>query len=112
MRSRALLDPMSIGARSLSPVSSATPRTNVKDASPCAAIGESVDGERMLAIFSPGIDLDVVPTSADTQAWHGLLDAPLVIVVPERDASAVTRRLAAALHRPATVVAAPDILIT
>lgn len=112
LRSRAIDDPMSIGARQLRAVSLARPRANVKDAVPCAAIGETIDGEQLVAVFSTGIDLDVVPTSADTRFWHGLFDARLVIVVPERDASPVTQRLAAALHRPATVVAAPTSLIS
>jgi hypothetical protein len=89
-------------------VATASPRVNLKDPSPCAALGETANGEPLVAVFSTGIDLDVVPASADTRAWLGSTEAHLVIVLPERDASPITRRLADALHRPATVIGLPD----
>lgn len=107
LRARFVSDATSIGARRLGAVSTVLPRANLKDSVPCAAIGETFEGEPLVAVFSVGIDLDVVPTSADTRAWHGLSDARLVIVVPERDASPVTYRLADALRRPASVIAVP-----
>lgn len=108
LRSRALIDPMCIGARNLRAVSTVVVRRNVKDPAPCAAIGETASGEPVVAVFSAGIDLDVVPVSADTRAWHGYPEARLVIAVPERDASPVTHRLAAGLRRPATIVPIPS----
>lgn len=104
LRHRIVAEPERIDARHLRPVSSPTPRANVKDAVPCAAIGETANGENLIAVFSTGIDLDVVPTSADIRSWHGVPDAQLVIVVPERDASPVTHRLARALREPAMLV--------
>lgn len=108
LRSRIILDPAKIGAAHLRAAATASPRSNLKDSTPCAALGETIAGEPMVAVFSTGIDLDVVPSSADTRRWHGLADAQLVIVVPERDASPITRRLAGALHRPATVIGVAD----
>ena len=104
LRCRVAAEPERIGLSILHPVSAATPRLNVKDPFPCAGIGETETGEKVIAVFSTGIDLDVVPTAADIRAWHGALDAQLLIVVPERDASPVTKRFASALHKPATVV--------
>ena len=54
----------------------------------------------------PGIDLGLVPMAADLRLAHAP-GARLVLVVPERDAHPVTRRLAAALVEPAEVVALP-----
>lgn len=109
LRARVIADPRLIGAGDLRPVSGATPRPNVKDPIPCAAIGVSPDGENVIAVFSTGIDLDVVPAAAEIRAWHchhnsRLHDARLTIVVPERDASPVTQRLAETLREPARVV--------
>jgi hypothetical protein len=104
LRCSVLADPGRIGLGTLSPVSAATPRPNLKDSFPCAAIGKTESGETAVAVFSTGIDLDVVPTAADIRSWHGAPDAQLLIVVPERDASPVTKRLASTLHKPATVV--------
>ena len=104
LRHRIVLEPGVIGASSLRLASAASIRTNVKDAAPCAALGETTEGEPMVAVFSTGIDLDVVPAAADIRAWHGLHDARLVVIVPERDASPVTIRLAEALRHQASVV--------
>ena len=108
LRSRIVSDPSKIGAAHLRAVATASPRVNLKDSSPCAAVGETMNGEPLVAVFSTGIDLDVVPASADTRTWLGSPDAHLVIVVPERDASPITRRLAGALRRPATLVGVAD----
>ncbi len=104
LRSRILEEPDIIDARHLRPVSSTSARTNVKDAVPCAAVGETRGGRPLVAVFSTGIDLDVVPVAADIRTWHSTPEAELVIVVPVRDSSPVTHRLASMLHRPATVV--------
>ncbi|MFM8857089.1 MAG: hypothetical protein ACKOI2_07765 [Actinomycetota bacterium] len=108
LRSRIISDPSKIGVVSLRAVATASPRVNLKDSSPCAALGETENGDPLVAVFSTGIDLDVVPVSADTRAWLGSSDAHLVIVVPERDASPITQRLAGALHRPATLIGVSD----
>ncbi len=107
LRSRIVSDPSRVGAGHLRPVAMASPRVSLKDSTPCAALGETVSGEPLVAVFSSGIDLDVVPAAADTRTWFGLSDAHLVIVVPERDTSPITKRLAGALRRPATVIGVP-----
>jgi hypothetical protein len=57
----------------------------------------------VVAVCSVGVDLDLVPTGADVRLAHAP-DARLALVVPARDAVAVTRGLAAALSHPAEVV--------
>ncbi len=46
----------------------------------------------------------MVPFAADARLALGDPSRDLVIVVPERDASPVTQRLAAMLHRPARIL--------
>ena len=106
LRARLTSDPSVIGARSLRVAASPTPRPNLKDPIPCVAVGESVDGAPLVAVFSTGIDLDVVPFAADARLFHSepTVVPELVIVVPERDASPVTARMAAALRHPARLV--------
>ena len=51
-----------------------------------------------------GIDLDLVPSAADSRLALDP-DADLVVVVPERDAHPVTQALCRRLARPAELVA-------
>ena len=106
LRHDAVADPARIGAAQLAPAAPPVPRDNVKDPVPCVAVGTSVDGRPLVAVFSSGVDLDVVPFAAD--ARRGLhdesADVDLVIVVPERDRLPVTVSLAEMLRRPARVV--------
>ena len=104
LRARLVNEPERVGAVSLLPAEPPAPRANLKDAVPCVARGERAHGSRVVVVCSTGVDLDVVPWAADARAFLDP-DADLVIAVPERDASAVTRSLAAALRSPATVVA-------
>ena len=103
LRDRVVADPSIAGLRVLATAPPPIPRPNLKDSIPCVGVGESADGTPTVAVFSTGIDLDVVPFAADARAAIGD-DRDLVIVVPERDASPVTRRLADMLHRPARIL--------
>ena len=104
LRDRAIADPSFVGMRTLAAAPPPIPRPNLKDSIPCVGIGESTDGVPTVAVFSTGIDLDVVPFAADARLALGDPSRDLVIVVPERDASPVTQRLAAMLHRPARIL--------
>jgi hypothetical protein len=107
LRARVIANPSLIGARDLRTVASPTPRPNLKDPVPCVAVGSTTEGTALVAVFSTGIDLDVVPFAADARAFHAPTvgdAADLVIVVPRRDVSAVTTRVAELLHRPARIV--------
>lgn len=55
-----------------------------------------------VVVCSVGVDLDLVPAAAEARAAIAP-DAPLVLVVPERDDHPVTKALAARLTQPATI---------
>jgi hypothetical protein len=107
LRHRVIADPAAIGASDLRAVASPTPRPNLKDPIPCVAVGTTSAGTPLVAVFSTGIDLDVVPFAADARAFHEPTigePAELVIVVPLRDVSPVTVRMADLLLRPARII--------
>ena len=107
LRHRVLDDPSLIGVASLTSAPPPVVRANLKDPIPCVARGTNADGRDVIAVFSTGIDLDVVPFAADARlglCGGGHPDTDLVIVVPERDASPVTKRLSERLVHPARIV--------
>jgi len=105
IRARLVRNPGPVGAVELAVAAPPVPRPNLKDPVPCVASGRSADGSPVVVVCSTGIDLDVVPFAADARAALDLPSARLVIVVPERDAVAVTTALAADLEPSAEVVA-------
>lgn len=105
LRDRLRWNPALVGATSVEPTAPPVPRTNLKDAVPCAAIAE-VHGERVLVVCSAGIDLEAVPWAVDARTASGL--DRCVLALPARDAIAVQRRLAEAAAPPITVVAIAD----
>lgn len=106
LRARCIAEPSRIGLRRLRPVEMVTPRPNLRDRAPAAAVGETSDGDEVVAVFSVGIDLDLVPSAADTRLAVEP-GARLLLVVPERDAHPITRALAARLAPPAELVPVP-----
>jgi hypothetical protein len=104
LRSTLIDDPARIGLRHLRAVPTAVPRANLRDRGIAAAVGEDPDGATVVVACSVGVDLDLVPAAADTRLSVAP-DAPLLLVVPERDAHPVTVALAARLTRPAELVA-------
>jgi hypothetical protein len=108
LRSRLVDDPSPVDAVVLEPVPPPVPRASLRDEVPCVAAGFDRAGRPLVVVCSTGVDLDVVPFAADARAATGPAGARLLIVVPERDAHPVTRRLAAALAEPAEVVAVAE----
>lgn len=104
LRSQLIHDPQLVGAEVLRGAAPATPRPNLKDPVPCVAVGNGINGQPMVVVCSTGIDIDVVPFAADARLFHGAPDTELVIAVPERDATSLTRQLAASLRYPARVI--------
>jgi hypothetical protein len=106
---RALLcrHPGAIGLAELQVVEPAVPRANLRDQGIAVAAGTTVDGSRVVVACSVGVDLELVPSAADSRE---VIDpeADLWLVVPERDDLPSTRRLAERLHRPARVVPVGD----
>ncbi len=100
-------DPSLIGATELAPTAPPLPRTNVKDAVPCVASGRDADGP-VAAVFSVGVDLDLIPFAADARLMaepDGGGDVRLVVVTPPRDRVKVTEQLARLLRRPCELAA-------
>ncbi len=81
------------------------PRANVKDPVPCVATGVDARDTALTVVCSVGIDLDLVPFAADARIRHG---GRLIVVLPERDAHAVTLDLLSLLREPAELVAVPN----
>jgi hypothetical protein len=84
LRARAVAEPELVGATELAPVASLVEPDDLRKPAPAPAAGVDVDGNPLLAVFSTGVDVDLVPTAADAR----LADARhprLVLVVPERD---------------------------
>ena len=61
-------------------------------------MGEAADGHPLVVACSVGVDLDLVPTAAESGQLHAP-EARLVLAVPARDDQPVTRRIAARLRR-------------
>jgi hypothetical protein len=102
LRARLLAD--RLAGWSLDPVAAVVPRSGVADDGPAFAYGRDGAGAPVVLACSVGVDLELVPAAAD--ARDGLdPGARLVLAVPARDAHPVTRRLAAALRRPAEILA-------
>ena len=84
----------------LRPISSPVLRDDLRINAPAPAA--SADNTTVY-VCSTGIDLDLVPAAADARLSVNE-SAALVLVVPPNDDHPITRRLAAALTRPATIV--------
>jgi hypothetical protein len=96
-----------VGCARLAPVVPLLARDSVKDVVPACVLGEDVEGRTVVVACSVGIDLDLVPTAAEVRA-HYAPEARLLLALPARDDSPVTRRIAARLRDPAEIVVLPD----
>jgi hypothetical protein len=105
LRARLIDEPGIVGATVLVPNDPPVARLNVKDPVPCVATGTAIDGTPMTVVCSVGIDLDLVPFAADARMRHG---GRLVVVIPTRDAHAVTLGLLGQLREPAELVTVAD----
>jgi hypothetical protein len=106
LRWQLLQDPRAIGLAALAAAPPPTPRHNLKDPTPCVAVGDDRTGRHVVAVVSVGIDLGLVPFAADARAALAAdPDVRLVLVVPARDDHPATRRLAQRLREPAEVIA-------
>lgn len=103
LRWQLLEDPSAVGLVELHAVSPAAPRPNVRDPFPAPAVGTDRAGARVLVVCSVGVDLDLVPTTADLVLREH--PARVVLVTPARDQLPVQRALAARLAVPAELAA-------
>jgi hypothetical protein len=106
LRSVVCADPGLVGAALLTPASPPLPSAGVTDNCAVPCVGRTDTGRPVVVVCSTGVDLDLVPTAADSRRLNDP-DAELVILVPEGDDQPVTRALAAALRRPAAVLTVP-----
>jgi hypothetical protein len=105
LRASLVNDPGIVGATRLTPSDPPVPRENVKDPVPCVAVGGDTSGQAITVVCSVGIDLDLVPFAADARIRSG---GRLIVVIPERDAHAVTQDLLGLLIEPAELVTVPN----
>ena len=106
MRAAAIADPSVIGAEHLAPIETTIVASSVRDTYPAAALGKAVGGSRddsLLAVFSTGASLDLVPLAADTRALIAP-DADLRLVVPQGDRMGAIDDLATLLDPPAEMI--------
>jgi hypothetical protein len=103
LRSQLLADPSRVGADHLTPMAPTVEPPDLRTPWPAPAVGIDAHGHPLVVVCSVGVDLDLVPAAADARLADGR-DAALKLVVPSRDAHAVTVALAAALAQPADVV--------
>lgn len=106
LRARVVADPSLVGAARLVAVPPVVEPPDLRTTSPAPAVGEDADGSTVVVVCSTGIDLDLVPTAADTRERDGR-GGRLVLAVLPRDAHRATAELAAALLDPAELVAIP-----
>jgi hypothetical protein len=99
LRARLIADPAQVGAAALVAVEPPIARRNLKDQLPCAAVEP---GTGTLVVCTTGIDLDVVPWSADAVSKHAADRCQ--IVAPARDVIDVQRRLAELVRIPTTFI--------
>jgi hypothetical protein len=107
LRARAVADPALVGAAQLAPVPSPTEVDDLRKPAPAPAAGVDLEGKPLLAVFSTGVDVDLVPVAVDARLADGRKPR-LVLVVPERDDHPYLRAVAEALREPAEVVTVSD----
>ena len=100
VRARLVAEPSLVGAERVVAVAPPVPRPNLKDPVPCVAVA-TVGGKDVTVVCSAGVDLDAVPFAVDARAATGSGECRLV--VPERDAVALQRDLAALASPPVEV---------
>ena len=103
LRHYVCLSPQLVGAKSLQPAQPPIARTNLKDVVPCCAVGVSLTGEKMVAIFNVGVDPDVISFGADARGQINA-SADLVFAMPTRDIVPAVEQIAQRLRRPARFV--------
>ena len=93
-------DPSLVGMTTVTPREPPQPRPNLKDSLPCVASGVDADGQEWMLVCSVGVDVDLVGFVADVQATS---NAPIIVVLRERDAIGPTRELLDLLATPVEI---------
>ncbi len=92
IRSNILDDPSLVGLVSADAVAPLRPRDTLLGTQPVAAVGERIDGSRVVVVCSVGVEVDLAAEAAD---YRHRCDpsAELVVVMPPRDRYPVVERL-------------------
>jgi hypothetical protein len=93
-------DPSLVGMVAVTPNEPPQPRPNLKDPIPCVALAVDSAGQECALVCSVGVDLDLVGFVADVQSTT---TDPVMVVLRERDAIALTRELLALLSTPVDI---------
>jgi hypothetical protein len=96
-----------VGMQEIEPLPGPEPRRGLRERDVAYAVAWDDKGAATFVACSVGVDLDLVPVAAAARAAL-MPDAPLLLVVPERDAHPVTRALASALRAPAALATVAD----
>ncbi len=104
LRSMVLANPSLVGAAHLAPIEPPAPRENLIQPIPALAAGTALDGHPVVVACCVGVDAEALPTAADARDRTDP-EAELIYVCPPRDQYRAVRDLAAALRRPARLVA-------
>lgn len=100
--------PELVGASVLAPTPPPIPRPNLKDPTPCVAVGIGFDGERVVVVCSSGVDLDLVPYAADARLALGEPgvgeSTRLVLALPSRDRIGLVGEIADRLRHSVSFV--------
>ncbi|NOX29616.1 MAG: hypothetical protein GXP35_06160 [Actinobacteria bacterium] len=102
LRSWLVADPERLGLSTLAPAPAPTPRANLNDAVPAAAVGIDHGGDEHVVVSSTGVDLELIPFAAHARSMLSKT-AELIVVVPDRDVVAFTTWAAEQLTNPARV---------
>ncbi len=99
-------DPQLIAAAELHPAPPPLPRPNLKDATPCVAVGADRHGRPLRVVCASGVDLDLIPFAADARlaaeaAEPGVAGTErLIVVTPSRDRVRAIDQVAELLSQP------------
>jgi hypothetical protein len=104
LRADLVANPAPAGAVRLEPVEPTIARDNLTVTIAAPARGIDRDGAPVVVATTVGVDLDAVLVAADSRAAHDP-GAALVVALPARDRYPALERLAAALAKPARLVA-------
>lgn len=94
LRALVLDDPTLLGLSSATALAPLRPRATVLGMVPVAALGQRSDGTSVLAVFSVGVDVDVIPEAADYRLRTPEAEE-VMVVIPARDHLGFVDRLAA-----------------
>jgi hypothetical protein len=122
LRWRLEQEPWLVDLASVEPAPPPTARRNLKDRTPCSALGRRLDGTPVVVVCSVGVDLDLIPYAADARlaaaAWGKMRggepgawptvpnggDLDVVVALPPRDIVPATTELAGWLRHSVTLV--------